>query len=151
MSQTSRSHLHLHISCLISLQLFFPVTNHCSFFFLPVSPFSPWKEGKAKWQMRCKKPRKSSFLSLLQAAAITTFVCFLFAGEGKSRREHLSEWVHLLCSNLTSFFKNALLCFITKCVFFFLSFLLTVSWAFFFAFWLLEYPARKWFYLKYFT
>lgn len=60
--------------------------------------------------VRRKKKKKSSrkglFLSHSSKPIITTLVCAsLFAGEGESRREHRSMWVHLLCSKQTAFFK----------------------------------------------
>lgn len=52
-----------------------------------------------------KAAERAVFVSLLQACNNHFCVCSLFAGEGESRREHRSMWVHLLCSNQTAFFK----------------------------------------------
>ena len=89
-----------------------------SFFRLFTSVFQPLrslnrkKRGKRQsneWCMGKKKKknsRKGLFLSHSSKPIITTLVCAsVFAGEGESRREHRSMWVHLLCSKQTAFFK----------------------------------------------
>lgn len=52
-----------------------------------------------------KAAERVVFVSLLQACNNHFCVWSLFAGEGESRREHRSMWVHLLCLNQTTFFK----------------------------------------------
>lgn len=64
------------------------------------------REGKAKEQMVHRKLQKGLFsVSLLQACNNHFCVWSLLAGEGESRREHRSMWVHLLCLNQTTLFK----------------------------------------------
>lgn len=82
-----------------------------------------------------KAAQRAVFVSLLQACNNHFCVCSLFAGEGESRREHRSMWVHLLCSNQTAFFKICHVVLHDK-IFFFLLFAVILEYTS--VFWLLD-------------